>query len=104
MFISYRNQPIDWLCKSIDWFLHDRDLRHGRVNAKPHFLSNAPSKLIILNNKVVFPLSELQDILLQDINERLSNITSVKKALSCSVLTSRQNTFRKTVASILKLQ
>ena len=26
-----RNQSIDLLCKSIDWFLYDRDLRHERV-------------------------------------------------------------------------
>ena len=28
---SYRNQSIDFLCKSVDWFLYDRDLRHERV-------------------------------------------------------------------------
>ena len=27
----YRNQSIDPLCKSMDWFLHDRDLHHERV-------------------------------------------------------------------------
>ena len=30
--ISYRNQFIDLLCKSVDWFLCDTDLRHERVN------------------------------------------------------------------------
>ena len=30
--LSYRNQFIDWLCKSIDWFLYERDLRHGKIN------------------------------------------------------------------------
>ena len=29
--LSYRNQSIDLLCKSIDWFLYDRGLRHERV-------------------------------------------------------------------------
>ena len=29
--LSYRNQFIDLLCKSMDWFLHDRNLRHERV-------------------------------------------------------------------------
>ena len=29
--LSYRNQSIDLLCKSIDWFLYHRDLRHERV-------------------------------------------------------------------------
>ena len=28
--ISYRNQYTD--CKSLDWFLYDRGLRHERVN------------------------------------------------------------------------
>ena len=32
--LSYRNQSIDVLCKSIDWFLYHRDLRHERVKAK----------------------------------------------------------------------
>ena len=31
MFLSYRNQFIDLLCKSVDWFLYDRGLRHERV-------------------------------------------------------------------------
>ena len=30
--LSYRNQFIDLLCKSVDWFLYDRGLRHKRVN------------------------------------------------------------------------
>ena len=29
--ISYRNQSLDFLCKSMDWFLYDRDLRHKKV-------------------------------------------------------------------------
>ena len=29
---SYRNQSIDLLCESMDWFLYDRDLRVERVN------------------------------------------------------------------------
>ena len=31
--LSYRNQPIDLLCKSIDWFLYHKDLRQERVKA-----------------------------------------------------------------------
>ena len=33
-FILYTNQPTDLLCKSMDWFLYDRDLRRERVNAQ----------------------------------------------------------------------
>ena len=29
---SCRNQFIDLLSKSMDWFLYDRDLRHEKVN------------------------------------------------------------------------
>ena len=29
--LSFRNQTIDLLSKSMDWFLCDRDLRHQRV-------------------------------------------------------------------------
>ena len=30
--LSYRNQSIDLLSKSMDWFLYDNGLRHERVN------------------------------------------------------------------------
>ena len=30
--LSYRNQSIDLLCKSMDWFLYGNGLRHERVN------------------------------------------------------------------------
>ena len=30
--LSYRKQSIDSLCKSMDWFLYDKGLRHERVN------------------------------------------------------------------------
>ena len=33
-FLSYRTQSIDLWCKSMDWFIYDRDLRHDRVNSK----------------------------------------------------------------------
>ena len=36
--LSYRNQSIDLYSKSMDWFLHDNDLRHKRVK---YFLSSA---------------------------------------------------------------
>ena len=36
-FLSQRNQSID--CKSIDWFLNDRDLRHERLKS---FLVHVP--------------------------------------------------------------
>ena len=30
--LLYRNQSIDLLCKSVDWFLYDNGFRHERVN------------------------------------------------------------------------
>ena len=32
--LSYRNQSIDLFCKSMNWFLYARDLRHERVKQK----------------------------------------------------------------------
>ena len=29
--LSYKNQSVDLICKSMEWFLHDRDLGHKRV-------------------------------------------------------------------------
>ena len=29
---THRNQSIDLLRKSMDWFIYDKDLRHERVN------------------------------------------------------------------------
>ena len=34
MLLSYRNQPIGLLCKSMDWFLYDNGLRHEKVKWK----------------------------------------------------------------------
>ena len=31
--LSYRNQSIDLLCKSVDWFLYNNGFRHERVNS-----------------------------------------------------------------------
>ena len=45
--LSYRNQYIDLLCKSMDWFLYDRDLRHERVNDCASFL-----KIILMEHNV----------------------------------------------------
>ena len=28
----YKNQSIDLFCKSMDWFLYDKDLCHERIN------------------------------------------------------------------------
>ena len=37
--ISYRNHPINSLCKSMDWFLYDRDRRHQSFKWVIDFLS-----------------------------------------------------------------
>ena len=38
--LSYRNQSIDLLRKSMDWFLYDKGVRQERVKSAEHFLSN----------------------------------------------------------------
>ena len=51
--LSYSNQSIDLLCKSMDWFLYDIYLRHERVKTNCEILSSAPSifrKELIVNH------------------------------------------------------
>ena len=48
--LSHRNQSIDLLCKSMDWFLNDRDLRHERVNNKTRIIAHASLAQHILYN------------------------------------------------------
>ena len=36
--LSCRDQSIDFLCKWMDWFLYDRNLRHERANCEQLFL------------------------------------------------------------------
>ena len=45
--LSYRNQSIDLLCKSMDWFLYDSGLRHKRVKAC-EILQNVSEKIFHL--------------------------------------------------------
>ena len=41
MLLSYRNQSIDLLRKSMDWFLYDNGLRHERVKVNvPELVHN----------------------------------------------------------------
>ena len=47
--LSYRNQFIDLLCKSMDWLLYDRDLCHERVTSKGSLIN-----LILTNRKYYF--------------------------------------------------
>ena len=35
--LSYRNQSIDLLCKSMDWFLYDNGLRLERIKSFSHY-------------------------------------------------------------------
>ena len=46
--LSYRNQSSDLLCKSMNWFLHDRNLRHERVKSRLN-IDKANCKIFQLN-------------------------------------------------------
>ena len=55
--LSYRNQSIDLFCKSMDWFLYDRDLSHEIVKVKsPNkgVFRTLPSKCLLfqINHKI----------------------------------------------------
>ena len=58
--LSYRNQSIDLLCKSIDWFLYHRDLRQVIAEAwliiwRYQFRSG---RLVVLCKKVLLKISQ----------------------------------------------
>ena len=44
--LLYRNQAIDLLWKSMDWFLYDNDLRHERVNSIWDYLFKSFPRLL----------------------------------------------------------
>ena len=85
------------LCKSMDWFLYDRDFRHERVNAQ-HYLKE---DLLILSGYFTFFVSFIVFFLLSVYNfsaER--NITSniyfiygILSVLLYSVLHSAENIY-----------
>ena len=47
--LSYRNQSIDLLYKSMEWFLYDRDLRHETVKLENNFFVKS---LWIIKNRL----------------------------------------------------
>ena len=77
MGLSYRNQSIDLLFKSIDWFLYDRNLRHERVKLL-HVLEQDRGVIRSLQTSVIILLTKIVT------NINLKTLTSRKKInLSC---------------------
>ena len=63
--ISYRNQFIDLLCKSMDWFLYDIGLRHERVKSFSKYFCSYCLKKAISHKKttvigIIFNLEKLK--------------------------------------------
>ena len=56
MSLSHRNQSIDLLCKLMDWFLNDRDLRYERVNRYRISSDNHQAFLIPFNSNYLLTL------------------------------------------------
>ena len=57
--LSYRNQSIDLLHKSMDWFLYDNGLRHERVKC---FCYKMPNTLVLLSYNVTETITVLKDV------------------------------------------
>ena len=57
--LSYRNQTIDLLCKSMDWFLHNRDLSHERVKVFKGYrnVTMETNRLILIYQNLTYPLT-----------------------------------------------
>ena len=58
--LSYGNQSIDLQSKSMDWFLHDRDLRHERVKV-------IYTKILMISEKVFTTKSWLLSNIVQKV-------------------------------------
>ena len=76
--LSYRNQSIDLLCESMNWFLYDNGLRHERANRKKNF----PAVLgqCSLESKLLFELYHQMEVKVS-LNWSLSPNTQSKFAL-----------------------
>ena len=48
--LSYRNQFVDLLCKSVNWLLYDRNLRHERVKSIKASFTEKKSCTLYLRN------------------------------------------------------
>ena len=87
--LSYRNQSADLLCKSMDWFLYDRDLRHQRVNTNLSYtkytLPNFVENICVIFFKKAYNLT--YEVMLQ--NWTFSPVFTSAERLT---LTSRKNT------------
>ena len=69
--ISYRNQPINLLCKSIDWFLYDIVLHHERVKVIRTVLHQCDFNS--LENDVCFVLKNLKNLNYQEFTSTTLN-------------------------------
>ena len=58
--LSYRNQSIDLLCKSMDWFLFDKDLRHERDKLMQNTQQNSKSFLLYIHEKIYANLLQIK--------------------------------------------
>ena len=52
--LSHRNKSINLLCKSMDWFLHDRDICHERINSS---MSSTSSVLKTVNTCFILKIN-----------------------------------------------
>ena len=55
--VTIRNQSIDLLPKSMDWFLYDNGLRHERVNIRSEIWTRSLSKKIKVKMKLLETVS-----------------------------------------------
>ena len=60
--ISYRNQSIHLLCKSIDWFLYDIGLRRERVKIKKGMLKSVRYMYRSSHSQMFFKIAFLKNL------------------------------------------
>ena len=86
--LSYRNQSIDLLCKSMDWFLYGNALRHERVERKEilpatkNFIRN--NSPWVLFSQMLMKKKKRQFLDYLDVADEIRNFEKKKLLNSCS--------------------
>ena len=72
MSLSHRNQPTDLLCKSIDWFLCERDIDRKRV--KYHYHTNYLASVVNCESDTTSIACLLKDLVFSKVSIKLVGV------------------------------
>ena len=108
--LSYRNQSTELFCKSLNWFLHNRDFHHERVNCtgvkhrtsdyrrtrssgnykeKYHTSDQKTIDPLLTNNSVTYPVVAIDVIKCRALMDTGSGASDVSTSLMDLILTKK---------------